>query len=569
VNRAKTTVKLFKSLPDDLDTFKDMFLGENDQVNNPDLFKKRILGLTSYFRSAQEGLLPRYDPLTDYIVVKIPMSDYQLGLYETARAPERKEESKVRQPTKSKTVEGLFDEPSSTYRIFSRLFCNFVMPLPPGRPLPSDNRIEDSYKKTQSEGNKKGTNELRGSAGDEVEGDEIMEKGADATYPQRITSALHHLTENGGDVFSNEGLQKYSPKFLHMYDNVVDPEHAGLHLVYSQFRTLEGIGLFKLMLDYRGFTQFKIKKGLDGVWTLNIADADRGKPTYALYTGTESAEEKEMVRNIYNSDWDPNLPITQTLRDIANNNHMGEIIKVLMITASGSEGINLRSTRFVHIMEPYWHPTRKDQIIGRARRICSHKALPVEMQDVRVFMYLMTITDEQLQTIATKDMKLRDKSKEKYQVHPDKTDMDYRVVTSDEALFEISTIKESIITGFTRLIKEASIDCATYTKRGNAEQVQCVQYGEPRDTEISYVPNIMNQPPDDVQNQNRETFKWRGSEYSDGTGKKYIHRQMDRNTANLYDVESYYQALEGTIAEPRLMAIEEKRGDDYVIRRVT
>jgi len=568
VNRAKTTVKLFKSLPDDLDTFKDMFLGENDQVNNPDLFKKRILGLTSYFRSAQEGLLPRYDPLTDYIVVKIPMSDYQLGLYETARAPERKEESKKRKPTKSKTVEGLFDEPSSTYRIFSRLFCNFVMPLPPGRPLPSDNRIEDSYKKTQSEGNKKGTNELRGSAGDEVEGDEIMEKGADATYPQRVTSALRHLTENGGDVFSNEGLQKYSPKFLHMYDNIVDPEHVGLHLVYSQFRTLEGIGLFKLMLDYRGFTQFKIKKGLDGVWTLNIADADRGKPTYALYTGTENPEEKEMVRNIYNSDWNPNLPITQTLRDIANNNHMGEIIKVLMITASGSEGINLRSTRFVHIMEPYWHPTRKDQIIGRARRICSHQALPVEMQDVRVFVYLMTVTDNQLQTIVTKDMKLRDTSKQKYQVHPDKTDMDFRVFTSDEALFEISNIKEGIITRFTRLVKEASIDCATYTKRGNAEQIQCVQYGEPRDTQVSYVPNITKQPPDDIQNKNTKTFKWQAHEYTSETGKRYIARQMDRNTTHLYDVESYYQAIDGTIAEPQLMAIEEKHGDTYVTRRV-
>ena len=568
VNRGKTKVKLFKSFPDDIDTFNQMFLGVNEEVNNPELFKKRILGLTSYFRSAQEGLLPRYNPLTDFIVVKIPMSDYQLGLYEVVRSAERKEELRKKKPTKTANTNDLYDEPSSTYRIFSRLYCNFVMPLPPGRPLPSDNSLDDSYTKTVGEGNKKGTNELRGSAGDEVEGDEIMEKGADTTYPQRIASALKHLTDDGKDVFSREGLQKYSPKFLHMYDNIVDAEHAGLHLVYSQFRTLEGIGLFKLMLDYKGFTQFKIKKGLDGVWSLNIADADRGKPTYALYTGTESDEEKELIRNIYNSDWNPNIPITQTLRDIANNNHMGEIIKVLMITASGSEGINLRSTRFVHIMEPYWHPTRKDQIIGRARRICSHKALPVEMQDVRVFMYLMTVTDEQLNTIATKDMKLRDKSKEKYQIHPDKPDMEFRVVTSDEALFEISNIKERIINGFTRLIKEASIDCATYTKRGNAEQIHCVQYGEPRDTEFSFVPNITDQPPDDIQLQNQTKIKWKGDMYSDDMGRRYIRRQMDANTANMYDVESYYQALNGEIAAPRLMAIEEKKGDDYIIRRV-
>ena len=55
---------------------------------------------------------------------------------------------------------------------------------------------------------------------------------------------------------------------------------------------------------------------------------------------------------------------------------MGEIIKVLMITSSGSEGINLRNTRYVHIMEPYWHPVRMEQVIGRARRICRHKDLP-------------------------------------------------------------------------------------------------------------------------------------------------------------------------------------------------
>ena len=43
---------------------------------------------------------------------------------------------------------------------------------------------------------------------------------------------------------------------------------------------------------------------------------------------------------------------------------MGEIIKVIMITAAGAEGISLKNTRYVHIMEPYWHPVRTDQVIG-------------------------------------------------------------------------------------------------------------------------------------------------------------------------------------------------------------
>ena len=82
----------------------------------------------------------------------------------------------------------------------------------------------------------------------------------------------------------------------------------------------------------------------------------------------------------------------------SSNNNLGEIIKVLMITSAGSEGINLRNTRYVHIMEPYWHPVRTEQVIGRARRICSHQGLPKALQTVEVFVYLMTFTDEQLKS---------------------------------------------------------------------------------------------------------------------------------------------------------------------------
>jgi hypothetical protein len=45
-----------------------------------------------------------------------------------------------------------------------------------------------------------------------------------------------------------------------MLENIQDPEYQGLHLVYSQFRTAEGIGLFTLVLNKNGFARFKIKK---------------------------------------------------------------------------------------------------------------------------------------------------------------------------------------------------------------------------------------------------------------------------------------------------------------------
>ena len=83
------------------------------------------------------------------------------------------------------------------------------------------------------------------------------------------------------------------------------------------------------------------------------------KPSFALYTGTESVEEKEIIRNVFNGDWDK-VPssLSSQLREKNINNNLGEIIKILMITSSGSEGITLKNTRYVHIMEPYWHPCK-------------------------------------------------------------------------------------------------------------------------------------------------------------------------------------------------------------------
>jgi hypothetical protein len=228
---------------------------------------------------------------------------------------------------------------------------------------------------------------------DELEGDEVLAAIGDASYQGDIQRALQSLKQHQNEYLSPEGLKTYSPKFLAMLDNIEDEEHKGCHLVYSQFRSMEGIGIFAMTLEANGFSRFKIKRTSIDSWEIDMSEEEIGKPCYALYTGTEDAEEREIIRNIYNGAWEyiPNN-IAAQLKQKSTNNNMGEIIKVLMITAAGSEGINLRNTRYVHIMEPYWHPVRTEQVIGRARRICSHQSLPRELQTVEVFVYIMVLT---------------------------------------------------------------------------------------------------------------------------------------------------------------------------------
>ena len=393
-------VKYKKTLPDKLDEFMARYVNETDgKIKNIDALKRRIIGLSSYFKSAQENLLPKYSKTLglDYHIVRIPMSNYQFKIYESARVEERKLE-KASRKKKPQTTDVFSEDQASTYRIFSRLFCNFAVL---DRPIPEKKKKrEDANKEKEGEienpsqlsdllkdaRKEEGRLDITDENEGEVEGDEVLEKIGGVDYKTRLDNKLKEIEKNANDFLTPDALQTYSPKFLHILENIKDPDYQGLHLVYSQFRTMEGIGIFSLVLEKNGFARFKIRKNISGIWEIVVNEEDIGKPTYVLYTGTESTEEKEIVRHIYNGEWDQ-LPenISSELRKIANNNNMGEIIKVFMITSSGSEGINLRNTRYVHIMEPYWHPVRLEQVIGRARRICSHKDLPKALQTVEVF----------------------------------------------------------------------------------------------------------------------------------------------------------------------------------------
>jgi hypothetical protein len=523
----------YTALPDNLDTFVTRFIDPvTKNVKNIESFKKRIIGLTSYFKSAQEDMLPRYEKTPEYYhVIKIPMSDYQFKIYETAR----KEERQMKKSSKKK--EGIFDKiykgTTSTYRIFSRLFCNFVMPIPPGRPLPRENKEVQDLKNLLKDADKEESKQdLDNENEGELEGDAALNAIGDLNYQERIYNAIKEIQEHSDEFLSPEGLKTYSPKFLHILDNIRDEEYRGLHLVYSQFRSLEGIGLFTMVLQANGFAQFKIVKSSTGVWEIETKDEDIGKPTFALYTGTESDEEKAIILKIYNGDWD-SIPtnIAEKLRMKSNNNNMGEIIKVLMITSSGSEGINLLNTRYVHIIEPYWHPVRIEQVIGRARRFRSHINLPKELQTVEVFVYLMTFTQQQMKGEDSIELKLKDLSKREPKVP----------LTSDEALYEISSIKEEINVQLITAVKEASIDCAIYSQNSK-ENLHCLNFGEPSNTKFAYNPSISYDQTDTVASLNKQKIEWTAKSITI-YGIKYAAREMVKNKLyNIYDFNSYERA---------------------------
>lgn len=642
---AGSSYQELKALPDDSDTFLKMFI--NDDVTgtvNISTFKKRVLGLTSYFRSGSENLMPRFvktDKDENYHIVPIEMSDYQFSVYEEIRKQEAEKEKK-KGKSKNRPVkqgEEVFEIPS-TYRIFSRAACNFAFPNPPGRPMPDGkiftdadyeaimDLIEQITGEKQERFTKEGYKEFQKESKfafqkigmiqkrlkeileimDEILYDErialedmiarfhsiletfnrekrkyfteeekqtmeeiilfienllrkynhtpeieeekalveeeeksvAVEEDVDGesgspTYMKRIRAAMDMLKydpekSEREQYLGKENLKSYSPKFLRILENIQDPENKGLHLLYSQFRTIEGVGIMKLVLETNGFAEFKIrKKESSNMWEIVESEEDAGKPRFVLYTGTETAEEKEIIRNVYNGSWEiVPASITTQLREKASNNMYGEIIKLLIITSSGAEGINLRNTRFVHITEPYWHMVRLEQVIGRARRIGSHLDLPEEERTVKVFLYLSVFSQEQITNKKNIEMMNRDMK-------------DGKSITTDENLFMTALNKEKINHQLLDAVKETAIDCQLYNPFNKEENLVCYGFGKVTSNAFSSYPDMDKDlgEMDDI-NQKKTTMKLKASKPIDG-----VIYAIDPKTMNAYDMDSYKQAQEG------------------------
>ena len=73
-----------------------------------------------------------------------------------------------------------------------------------------------------------------------------------------------------------------------------------------------------------------------------------------------------------------------------NNNE----IKILFISKAGSEGLDLKNTNFIIILEPTWNENTIEQIIGRGVRYKSHESLPKSKKNVTVYRLYCIKPDE-------------------------------------------------------------------------------------------------------------------------------------------------------------------------------
>lgn len=385
-------------------------------------FQRRILGLVSFYIGAT----------TDYFAsqmrhnVDVMMSDYQTKAYEHY---EEIEEMQMKRSLGK----------SESYRTYTRQACNFVFPHidqhvnAESRPRPGKFRI------TERE------------AAQYEEGEVALDKKSQlAKYIEALNMYTTRLTKYFDDTNSKDRANKhtlyddvksFTDKHKGDYDSFLKDKHSMLFdimkecshkmvriilnislskgpvLVYSNYVLMEGLQIFKLYLSYFGYS--------------HISKDNRPGFSYAEFHGGIDQKERAKTVSIFK---DP-------------KNMYGELAKIILISPAGSEGISLFNMRQVHIMEPYWHETRIIQMIGRAVRFCSHKALPKEERHVDVYRY----------------KSVRKNSKQ----------------TSDQFIEDLARSKDNLIQSFLDPIKEAAVDCAMFQPHNKLlGNYKCFQFNE-------------------------------------------------------------------------------------------
>ena len=69
------------------------------------------------------------------------------------------------------------------------------------------------------------------------------------------------------------------------------------------------------------------------------------------------------------------------------NNAEGASVKVIIVSLAGSEGLDFKCVRQVHIIDSWFNMSRIEQIIGRGVRNLSHCALPFEDRNVEIYLH--------------------------------------------------------------------------------------------------------------------------------------------------------------------------------------
>lgn len=247
--------------------------------------------------------------------------------------------------------------------------------------------------------------------------------------------------EKYGRLFQRDIIGKYSSKIKCILEQIYNEQTGlvseGVVLIYSQYID-SGLIPMALALEEMGFTRYgQNAKSLFKQKPCEVVDVRTMKPRseekdgpfiparYSIITGDP--------RISPNNDYE-----VKGLTD--EENKTGAKVKVVLISRAGSEGIDLKFIRQVHILDPWYNMNRIEQIIGRAVRNFSHKSLPFEKRNVEIYMHGTILGKENKEEAA------------------------------DLYVYRVAEYKAIQIGKVSRILKETAVDCIIHHDQTNFTQ---------------------------------------------------------------------------------------------------
>ena len=163
----------------------------------------------------------------------------------------------------------------------------------------------------------------------------------------------------------------------------------------------------------------------NGIYTLAIL-LEKQKISYKTITGFTTNDKLNVIVNNYNNG----------------------MYKVLLISSAGSESLDLKNTRQIHIMEPHWNNARIQQVIGRAIRFGSHKDLPINEHHVDIY-YWISIFSKHIKNLS-----------------------------ADQYLIVLSRRKKELWDKYQEIIIDASIENNFFIKKNKNENIKKISTEE-------------------------------------------------------------------------------------------
>jgi hypothetical protein len=191
-------------------------------------------------------------------------------------------------------------------------------------------------------------------------------------------------------IFDIENIGAISTKIKNLLGGLQQSKSNGIIFIYTEFLP-SGIFPLAFALEHMGFEKYSGNM-LDYPEWKKGEKYTKKEPIDYEWDPISAKKKTPFKRAKYivlsgNKNFSPNNE-DEIKALTSERNQNGENIKIVIGNVVASEGLDLKNVREIHILDPWFHLSRIEQIIGRGIRFCSHIKLEKPERNVTVYLHV-------------------------------------------------------------------------------------------------------------------------------------------------------------------------------------